>query len=91
MLSPASSSSAQTAGLRVLLGLAWPVVVARSSQAVVGLTDALMSGPLGHDALAAVTTGSMNTFTMIILPMGLVFIAQSFAGFLFARNGAPLV
>jgi MATE family multidrug resistance protein len=65
--------------LCTLLSLAWPVVLARSTQAVIGFTDALMSAPLGQDALAAVTTGSMNSFTLAILPMGIVFIVQSFA------------
>jgi MATE family multidrug resistance protein len=73
-------------GFRALLHLAWPVVVARSSQAVIGLSDALMAAPLGEAPLAAVTTGSMNTFTTIILPMGVVFIAQSFASQLSGRG-----
>ena len=38
-----------------------------------------MTVPLGSDAMAATTTGSMNTFSIIILPMGIVFIVQSFA------------
>lgn len=66
-------------GLRVLLSLAWPVIVARSSQAVIGFCDALMTAPLGEEELASVTTGSMNTFTLTIMPMGIVFIGQSFA------------
>ncbi len=66
-------------GVRVLLLLAWPVVLARSAQAVIGFCDAAMTAPLGEDALAAVTTGAMNTFALAILPMGIVFIVQSFA------------
>jgi MATE family multidrug resistance protein len=73
-------------GFRALLRLAWPVVVARSSQAVIGFSDALMAAPLGEASLAAVTTGSMNTFTTIILPMGVVFIAQSFAAQLLGKG-----
>jgi MATE family multidrug resistance protein len=73
-------------GFRALLRLAWPVVVARSSQAVIGFSDALMAAPLGEAPLAAVTTGSMNTFTTIILPMGVVFIAQSFAAQLLGKG-----
>lgn len=67
------------ADLRALLSLAWPVVLARSTQTVVGVCDALMCAPLGGDALAAATTGAMNTFSLVILPMGTVFIVQSFA------------
>ncbi|MGB1016676.1 MAG: MATE family efflux transporter, partial [Nannocystaceae bacterium] len=65
--------------LRALLTLAWPVVVARSTQAVIGFCDALMTAPLGEAAMAAVTTGSMNAFSLIILPMGVVYIVQSMA------------
>lgn len=62
-----------------LLRLAWPVVVARATQAVIGLADAAMSAPLGQEGLAAVTTGSMNVLGLLILPMGTAFIVQSFA------------
>jgi MATE family multidrug resistance protein len=72
--------------LRVLLALAWPVVLARSTQSVIGFTDALMVARLGEDELAAVTAGSMNTFAAIILPMGMAFIVQSFAAQLAGRG-----
>lgn len=65
--------------IKNLLVLAWPVIIARASQAVVGFCDALMVAPLGEDALAATTAGSFNVFTMLIFPMGVVFIVQSFA------------
>ena len=65
--------------LGALLTLAWPVVLSRSAQAVIGFCDALMTAPLGEDALAATTTGSLNTFALLILPMGVAFIVQSFA------------
>ncbi len=65
--------------MAALLALAWPVVLTRSTQAIVGFNDALMSAPLGEDALAAVTAGAMNTFTVAIMPMGVAFIVQSFA------------
>ncbi len=71
------SSRSKTLG--PLLLLAWPIVVARSSQAVIGFCDALMTAPLGEAELAAVTTGSMNVYALSILPMGLAFIVQSFA------------
>lgn len=73
------SASAGPARLATLLSLAWPMVLARSTQAVIGFCDALMVAPLGEDALAATTTGAMNTFSIAILPMGVVFIVQSFA------------
>ena len=66
-------------GLRTLLRLAWPIVVSRSSQVVVGVSDAVMVAHLGATALAATTTGAMNAFSLFILPMGVVFIVSSFA------------
>jgi multidrug resistance protein, MATE family len=77
-------------GLTALLILAWPVVLARSSQAVIGFCDALMTAPLGEAPLAAVTTGSINVFAITIMPMGLVFIGQSFASQLVGQ-GKPIV
>ncbi len=68
-----------TAGLRQLLILAWPIVLARSAQAAIGFADAAMIAHLGEDALAATTTGALNSFGLMILPMGIVFIIQSFA------------
>jgi MATE family multidrug resistance protein len=72
--------------LRSLLTLAWPIVLARATQSVIGFTDALFIAPLGEAPLAAVTTGSINIFTFIILPMGTVFILQSFAAQLRGRG-----
>jgi MATE family multidrug resistance protein len=77
---------AQKHSLRSLLELAWPIVLARATQSVIGFGDALMVAPLGEDALAAVTTGSLNVFAFIILPMGTAFILQSFAAQLRGRG-----
>jgi multidrug resistance protein, MATE family len=62
-----------------LLNLAWPLIISRSAQVVVGFTDAVFVGRLGADALAATTVGATNTFNVLILPMGVAFIVQSFA------------
>jgi len=62
-----------------LLALAGPVIVSRAAQVVVGFTDAAMVGQLGEAALAATTTGGLNTFNILVLPMGIVFVVQSFA------------
>ncbi len=80
------NAPAPRVGLRELLVLAWPVVLSRSTQSVVGLCDALMSARLGDEALAAVTTGAINLFSIGILPMGTVFIVQSFAAQLQGRG-----
>jgi len=71
---------------RTLVGLAWPIVLQRASQAVIGFCDALMVAPLGESALAAVTTGSLNVLLLIILPTGTVFILQSFTSQLRGRG-----
>lgn len=62
-----------------LLRLAWPIIISRSTQVVVGLADAIMVAHLGESALAAATTGSMNSTLVFMLPMGSVFIVSSFA------------
>jgi MATE family, multidrug efflux pump len=72
--------------LRRLLGLAWPIVVSRSSQVVIGVTDAVMVAPLGEAALAATTTGALNVFAFLILPMGTVFIVSTFSSQLFGEG-----
>lgn len=62
------------------------MVIARATQSVIGFSDAFLVAPLGEDALAAVTTGALNTFAFIILPMGTAFIVQSFAAQLRGRG-----
>ncbi|MEZ4287831.1 MAG: 2-phospho-L-lactate guanylyltransferase [Polyangiales bacterium] len=64
---------------RDLWALAWPLILARSSQAVVGLCDAAMVAPLGDASLAATTTGAFNVYAVIIFPMGIVMMVQSFS------------
>lgn len=74
------------ATLRVLLALAWPIVVSRSSQVIVGISDAVMVAHLGAAALAATTAGAMNAFSLFILPMGVVFVVSSFSSQLFGAG-----
>lgn len=68
-----------SAGLRTLITLAWPIVLARSAQSVISFCDAAMVSPLGDDALAAATTGALNSNGLLVLPMGVTFIVQSYA------------
>jgi MATE family multidrug resistance protein len=82
----AASPVPTTPSLRSLFTLAWPIVLSRATQSIIGFCDALMVAPLGEDALAAVTTGALNTFAFIILPMGTTFILQSFAAQLRGRG-----
>ena len=81
-----SASASTKVSVGTLLSLAWPIILARATQAVIGFTDALLIAPLGEDALAAVTTGSLNVISAIILPMGTVFIVQSFTAQLRGRG-----
>jgi MATE family multidrug resistance protein len=74
------------ARLRALLALAWPMVVSRSSQVVVGIADAVMVAHLGAAALAATTAGATNAFAFFILPMGITFIVSSFSSQLFGMG-----
>src|SRR5688500_15262788 len=66
------------AGLRLLLALAMPMVLSRATQSVMTFADALMVEHLGPQAIAASATGGFNVFLVMILPMGTVFIVQSF-------------
>lgn len=81
-----TTPKSHSAGLRELLLLAWPVVVSRATQSIVGFSDAVMVSPLGNDAIAATTTGALNVFSLLIFPMGLVFIVQSFAAQLHGKG-----
>src|SRR5262245_19407301 len=65
--------------LKGLLGLAWPVIISRSTQVVIGLSDALMVAHLGEASLAAVTAGALNSVAAFIFPMRITFIISSFS------------
>lgn len=52
--------------------LAWPVVVTQLGVMCMGLVDAAMVGPLGADALAAVSIGGSLWFTAASLLLGVV-------------------
>ena len=75
-----------TPNLRRLIALAWPIVVSRSSQVVMGIADSVMVAPLGAGALAATTAGALNVFAFLILPMGVVFIVSTFSSQLFGER-----
>ncbi len=80
------SAAPQRATLMTLLRLAFPIVLSRASQTVVGLSDAIMVAHLGAAALAATSTGATNAFSLLILPMGITFIVSSFSSQLFGRG-----
>jgi MATE family multidrug resistance protein len=76
----------RAASFRALLHLAWPIVFSRLSQTVIGLSDALFVASLGPAALAAVATGAFNAFTLLILPVGVMYMVSSFASQLHGRG-----
>ncbi len=79
-------TATRPASLRTLLTLAWPIIISRASQTVVGLSDTLMVAHLGASGLAATSTGSLNAMTVLILPMGVTFIVSSYSSQLFGRG-----
>jgi MATE family multidrug resistance protein len=83
---PTEPSALPAPRLKGLLTLAWPIVISRASQVVVGVCDALMVAHLGDASLAATTTGAMDVFALLILPMGVAFIVSSFASQLFGKG-----
>lgn len=83
---PPKVESPKPATIGTLLGLAFPIVISRAAQTVVGFADALMVAHLGATALAATATGGLNTFTVMILPMGVTFIVSSFSSQLFGKG-----
>ncbi|MDQ7858469.1 MAG: MATE family efflux transporter [Armatimonadota bacterium] len=85
---PPADAAVPAPTVRGLVRLAWPVVISRASQVVVGVTDAIMVAHLGEVAIAATTTGAANAFNLLILPMGLVFIVASFSS-QFTGEGDP--
>ncbi len=53
---------------------------------MIGLSDALLVAQLGSAAVAATGTGAFNTFALLVLPMGTLFIVQSFVSQLFGKS-----
>ncbi|MBL8950889.1 MAG: MATE family efflux transporter [Myxococcaceae bacterium] len=72
--------------LRSLFSLAWPIIISRSTQTVIGVSDAVLVADLGSAAVAATSTGAFNTFAILIFPMGILFIVSSFASQLFGKK-----
>jgi MATE family multidrug resistance protein len=86
--SPSNSAVASSArpALTPLLRLAIPMVLARATQAVISFADTYQVSHLGADAIAATATGALNTYALVMLPMGTVFIVQTFVSQLVGRG-----
>jgi multidrug resistance protein, MATE family len=78
----------RAAPLRVLILLALPMVLSRATQSIMTFADALLVKHLGTDAIVASATGGFNVFLFAMLPMGTVFIVQSFVAQLAGRGDA---
>jgi MATE family multidrug resistance protein len=65
------------------------MIVSRSTQTVIGISDSLLVADLGSAAVAATGTGGFNTFAILILPMGTMSIVQSFVAQLFGKGDLP--
>ncbi len=72
--------------LAPLLRLAMPMVLARATQAVISFADTFQVSHLGTEAIAATATGGLNTYGFVMLPMGTVFIVQTFVSQLVGRG-----
>lgn len=68
--------------------VAWPIMVSRMSQAVVGLCDTQMVSALGTSAVAAASTGAMNSFSILIFPMAMIFLVSSFCSQMYGQGDA---
>jgi len=62
------------------------MVLARATQAGITFADAIQVKHLGKGAIAATATGGLNVMGLVILPMGTVFILQSFVSQLVGRG-----
>jgi MATE family multidrug resistance protein len=62
------------------------MVLARATQAVISFADTYQVSHLGPDAIAATATGALNTYALVMLPMGTVFIVQTFVSQLVGRG-----
>src|ERR1700741_78056 len=75
-----------TAEMRATLRLAAPIAGAQLAQIGMGITDTVLLGALGRDALAAGGLGAMMFFTLVMILQGLM----SAAAILIAHApGAP--
>lgn len=86
MSAEAHSAERLPVSLGSLFTLAWPVIVSRSTQTVIGVSDAIFVAGLGSSAVAATSTGAFNTFAILIFPMGILFIVSSFASQLYGKK-----
>lgn len=82
LASPTSSLAARSprrTELAATLSLAWPLVLTNLSQQAMTLTDALIAGRLGTEALAAVTLGINLQWALMAPALGLAIAAAPLA------------
>ncbi len=71
---------------RGLWKVAWPIMISRMSQSVVGLCDTQMVSALGTSAVAAASTGAMNSFAILIFPLAMIFLVSSFCSQMYGQG-----
>src|SRR3954465_2321297 len=59
-------------GVRAMLTLSWPLILANLTQQLIQATDVLLMGRLGPTALAAATLALNVTFTFNVMMLGLL-------------------
>ena len=69
---PASASTGWTDELRATFALAWPLVIAQLAQNALTVTDVIMMGWLGPDALAAGTLATTFLMPFLVGGVGIV-------------------
>jgi MATE family multidrug resistance protein len=72
MLAASTPRSRFTTEMRATMRLAAPIVGAQMAQIGMGITDTVMLGGLGRDALAAGGLGAMMFFTFVMILQGLM-------------------
>jgi MATE family multidrug resistance protein len=81
-----TSRAAWGAEVRATLSLAWPLVITNLAQVALGLTDVIMMGWLGADALAAGALATNLNFALVILGIGLLTATQPLMASELGRN-----
>lgn len=81
-----TSRSAWGAEVRATLSLAWPLVITNLAQVALGLTDVIMMGWRGPEALAAGALATNLNFAFVILGIGLLTATQPLIASELGRN-----
>jgi len=73
-------------GVREVMGMSGPIILGSLSYTVMGFADRVMVGRLGEDALAAVLSADIASFTLSTLFMGITAVVSTFAAQCYGRG-----